>query len=506
MYKFFLISCFFMALGHAQTILTLEGTIEIRSAPEDAWRPASVGETLEARGSIRSFQGDVTLEAAEYTLRITNDTELLRGLLGYELIQGKAYVEAQAVKFNVGGPAKIEGKARLDTDTTNGQRIVVLDGEVTATTGAKVIKLERSQQMVIPTQGDISVSEYFERDPWYLNLSVLAEGSALVIGMMGNAEIYNENWNTAKDNDVLEPGFQARTGPESWLEVRFEDSSLLRLQADTEITLAQSETFADNTRRTLVTLQKGKIWAVIEHGQPFEIETPGLVAGVRGTKFRVDAAQDGADPLLKTFEGTVAGIVGFEIVNVENGKQFEPQVGAVELRKDALDEFNLLRDKLIAAPNLKLEFPIITDQSTITIQGQVDPGSLVKSNGVTLTATDGAFSLERNLSTGLNIIDIRASLVEGGKEARIIQPVFRVGQDFSFVVNEPTTRGGNATLTGYLTSQSTLVITTPLGSQEIVSSGYFKFILPLTSGSNQITLEATSVTGQTQIESFTLEP
>jgi hypothetical protein len=493
-------------VSFGQTIQHSEGIVEIRSSPEDAWRPVRVGDSLEARGSLRTFQGDVTLEAMEYTIRLSNDSELWRGLTAFELIQGKSYIEAQAVKFHMGGPVKIEGKARLDASSADGQRLAVLSGKASATISAGVTHLESGQQALL-LNGELSVSNYFERDPWYRNLSVLAEGRAAVVGMMGHAEIQNaQGWKLAEVDDIVEPGYNARTALDSWLELRFEDGSLLRLQSDTEIALSQSETFNDNTKRTLVTLQKGKLWAVIEDGQPFEIETPGLVAGVRGTKFRVDAADDNQDALLKTFEGVVAGIIGFEVIDVENGKQFEPQAGLAELQKDALDEFNLLRDKAISAPNLELDFPVFTDQGSILIQGQTDPGSIVSSNGRLIDATQGSLQIEQPLVPGFNLVEIRASLIEDGKEATIIKPIIRTGQEFTFALREPIIQNNQAIISGFVTPGSTIILKSPEVSSQLRSSGYFQISIPLVEGENTIVLEALSPTSQRQSQTFMLEP
>lgn len=38
--------------------------------------PASLGDTLAARGSLRTLQGDITLEALEYKIRLSPNTEL----------------------------------------------------------------------------------------------------------------------------------------------------------------------------------------------------------------------------------------------------------------------------------------------------------------------------------------------------------------------------------------------------------------------------------------------
>lgn len=491
-----------LCLGYSlgQTLQQVEGIVEIRSSPDDAWRPARVGDILEARGEIRTLQGSTTFQSSEYTLRLNQHSQIFRGLTAYELISGQVYLEAEAVKFFMGGPIKIKGQARLDRDPSNGQRLAILSGEATATLGANIYHLEKTQQLTVSNQGNITVSTYFERDPWYLTLVALAQGRAAVIGMTGEAELESsEGWKTASLDDILEPGYSARTGKDSWLELRFEDGSLLRLQSATEITLSQAETFSNASRRTLITLVKGKIWAVVQEGQPFEIETPGLVAGVRGTKFRVDAAQQGTDALLKTFEGTVAGIVGFEVFEVESGLQFEPNRGLTKLKTDALDDFNLLRDKTISAPKLKLDVPIITEQESIILQGQTDPGSIVESDGLRLIVPESTFSLERSLKTGFNVIEVRAQLTEGGKQAIFIQPVIRNSPEFIFALRAPQVNNNQVVVSGYATPGSVLSVLDMEDQQSLQVSGYFQLTLPY---APTITIEAISPTGQRKVETL----
>jgi FecR protein len=505
---------FFGLLSYAQPITTLEGVVEIRATVDDPWRPASTGDVLEARGGVRTFQGDLTLtlETGD-TVRLSNDSELNRGLRAYQLVLGKAYVKGEAVSFDMSGPMRVKGEARFDVAEDAGARAVLLAGEARLTFGARVLDLELGQQLVIPLEGEPSFSQYFERDPWYKDLVVLEEGTGAVENFLGTAEIQKADgdWVASQMGDVLAAGDAARTGEESWLEFRFSDNTLLRLQANSELFLKSLDTYDDGSKRTVVELRKGKVWAVIEKGSPFEIETPGLVAGVRGTKFRVDAPEGDTPPLIKTFEGDVAGITGFEVFEVASGAQLDLEAGVVPLQTDALDEFNLTRDKLITAPKIESTLPDFTDVQVLSIQGSVDAGSLVTTSAnnltTTLEATNGTFSEERQLNRGVNIVEVSAVLLEGGKRATIVKPVIRTGYDIFFELNEAVISNGIATLSGFVTPDSTLVIGSETVQETLTPrNGYFEIDIPLNEGTNTVTLNLTTPLGDSREQTLTLTP
>jgi hypothetical protein len=508
------VSFFFGLPSFAQPITTLNGVAEIRATLDDPWRPAGTGDILEARGSIRTFQGDVTLtlESGD-VVRLSTDTELNRGLRAYQLVLGKAYAKGAAVSFDMSGPMRVNGEARFDVSPEAGARAVLLAGEGRLTFEGRVFSLELGQQLVIPLEGEPSFSQYFERDPWYKDLTVLEEGTGAVENFLGTAEIQKAggDWAVSEVGDILEAGDAARTGEDSWLEFRFSDNTLLRLQADSEIFLKSLDTFDDGSRRTVVELRKGKVWAVVEEGTPFEIETPGLVAGVRGTKFRVDAPEGDEPALLKTFEGNVAGITGFETFEVNSGEQLDLETGVEPLEVDALDEFNLTRDLLITAPTLESVLPDFTEQVVLTIQGSVDEGSLVTTSAnnltTTLTAGDGTFTEERQLNRGVNIVEVSAVLLEGGKRTTIVKPVIRTGYDIFFELNEPEISGNTATLSGFVTPQSTLVILSETTEVTLTpENGYFDIDIPLDTGTTSVTLQLTTPLGDTREQTLTLEP
>jgi hypothetical protein len=502
-----------LSQGRAQTLTTLNGVVEIRATVDDPWRPASNGEVLEARGSVRTFQGDLTLtlESGDI-IRLSTDSELIRGLRAYQLVLGKAYTKGEAVTFDMSGPMRVNGEARFDVDMSAGARAVLLAGEGHLTFVGRVFDLELGQQLVIPLEGEPSFSQYFERDPWYRDLTVLEEGTGVVENFLETAEIQKAEgeWTVAQIGDILEAGDAARTGEASWLEFRFSDNTLLRLQADSEMVLKNIESYDDGSRRTVVELRKGKVWAVVEEGSPFEIETPGLVAGVRGTKFRVDAPEGDEPALLKTFEGDVAGITGFEVFEVSSGQQLDLEAGVVPLQVDALDEFNLVRDQLITAPKLRSELPSLTGEPVLSVSGEVDAGSivttLVNNKAETFEATDGTFSLDEPLHTGVNIVGVSAVLLEGGKRTTILRPVIRTGYDTFFILTEPRIIANTAArLSGFVNPGSTLVVSSETTERSIqTDTGYFDVSFPLREGENTITVQLTTPLGDSRKETLTL--
>ena len=510
---FSIVLAVFLGLTHAQTISTLNGVVEIRATLDDPWRPASSGEILEARGSVRTFQGDLTLtlESGDI-IRLSTDSELTRGLRAYQLVLGKAYAKGKAVSFDMSGPMRVNGEARFDVDNNAGARAVLLAGEGHLTFGGRVLKLELGQQLVIPLEGEPSFSQYFERDPWYKDLTVLEEGTGVVENFLESVEIQKAggDWAASQIGDVLEAGDAARTGEESWLEFRFSDNTLLRLQADSEMVLKNIESYDDGSRRTVVELRKGKVWAVVEEGAPFEIETPGLVAGVRGTKFRVDAPEGDEPALLKTFEGEVAGITGFETFEVNGGEQLELETGVVPLQIDALDEFNLVRDLLITAPNIRSEIPSLTNEAILTVSGEVDAGSIVttlfNNKRETFTADDGTFNVETSLQPGVNIVGVSAVLLEGGKRTTILRPVIRTGYDIFFELNEPQIiANAAAKFSGFVNPGSTLTVSSETTRRSLTTdTGYFGLSFPLRKGENTITVQLTTPLGDTREQTLTL--
>jgi hypothetical protein len=116
--------------------------------------------------------------------------------------------------------------------------------------------------------------------------------------------------------DVIET--QKRTR----LEIKMNDSSVLRLGPSAKVDLSAA-TFGRSVedRQVSAKLQVGNVWAKVAKtvgGESrFEVKTENAVAGVRGTTFRVDAAQD-RSVVVKVYNGTVA-VAGTHVPRPEHG-------------------------------------------------------------------------------------------------------------------------------------------------------------------------------------------
>jgi len=106
-------------------------------------------------------------------------------------------------------------------------------------------------------------------------------------------------WRPVKLNDALCPGDSIRVGPRSRADITLLDQSVLRLNANSSITVE-----APKERTTgVIDLLRGAVHFLSRGPRSLEVKTPFTVAGVRGTEFLVSVEPRQA--LLTVFEGTV---------------------------------------------------------------------------------------------------------------------------------------------------------------------------------------------------------
>jgi hypothetical protein len=142
--------------------------------------------------------------------------------------------------------------------------------------------------------------EWMKRDP--ATLSALTSRGDVQVVRNGSAAPLPAGAALAKGDEV-------RTGSDGYVTLRLADGSVLKLPADSRLTVQNAEKIRDTEAvRSKMQLLKGRVEAVVTKfkgsGNRFEVTTEQAVAGVRGTEFRV--AIDGGSTASEVLDGKVA--------------------------------------------------------------------------------------------------------------------------------------------------------------------------------------------------------
>src|SRR5947209_5768315 len=128
------------------------------------------------------------------------------------------------------------------------------------------------------------------------------KGVARAVSVQGTVEARQAGattWQPVKLNDTYAKGDTIRVRERSRADLAMLDQSMLRLNADTEITLEAIK----EERTGVVNLLRGATQFFSRGPRSLEVQTPFMVAGIRGTEFFVSVEPDRT--LLTIFEGTV---------------------------------------------------------------------------------------------------------------------------------------------------------------------------------------------------------
>lgn len=153
---------------------------------------------------------------------------------------------------------------------------------------------------------------------WLLFLmvfSLVLSGSALAGGTEGRlVEVSGNVWTQAPGDEevharagsTMVPGTLIRTGADGKAEVIFEDGSSVIIRSNTSLKLSGIKR---QRKKTSILIFFGRIWNKVSRAlgdrAAYEVNTPVLVAGVRGTAFETAVGDDGSVRIRVT-DGTVA--------------------------------------------------------------------------------------------------------------------------------------------------------------------------------------------------------
>lgn len=114
-------------------------------------------------------------------------------------------------------------------------------------------------------------------------------------GAVLKKDVSRNIWIPAKVGDILDNGDSLKTEKDGYTELKFEDGSIVKVGANTELNIYKNYLF----------LAIGYIKLYITKLFPnFEVRTPSAIAGVRGTEFSVEVLQD-MTTLVTVYEGEV---------------------------------------------------------------------------------------------------------------------------------------------------------------------------------------------------------
>lgn len=127
--------------------------------------------------------------------------------------------------------------------------------------------------------------------------------------------------------DALEEGAVLRVGENGYCEIQLGDRAIIRIEAETQLALERLA-LTENRLRATARVDSGEILSRLERltgRDGFNIRTSGVVAGVRGTRFKVGVSPEG-ESTIAVEEGRVALLpseLDIEILREQYGEEAE---------------------------------------------------------------------------------------------------------------------------------------------------------------------------------------
>ncbi len=508
MLTFFLSTGLLASSAFALQLSEIQGKVEIKLG--SGWVTAKKG-LYDGSGSLRTRLGQATLEqgGGRFKLGTQSTLELRKG--EPVLRSGQGYIEGPLSGFVGGAHFRLERGSRARIDLTGPlSKLAVLEGKINLYSPTlKNQHVSAGQSLNLVSREQSAFTE--EPKPWYLE-KLGAVGAVHLEAFKGSVELQdaeppNSPWNVMGSGDSIAGEGLVRTGNASWAELGFEGGGYLRLGAQARLRVLGLEKLAGGQRKVVLMLEQGSAWNVVEKGKGnYELRTATLVAGVRGTVFRVDASG-----LLKVLEGQVAASTKDGEQPVPSGEQVQNgQKGVLIL--DAIDRFNLERDRLRGAA-LKLEgnLPAPTPQRDLKLEFVTNPDTEVSLalGGQTLKLTpdsSGTVRYQPTLTEGTGTLELNLSHYDQSKKVSLPYFIDRTAPRLTLESVQHQGEQGVLNLKAQDASKVTLLLTRADSSEKIAFSGTLEsgevrfgwFIGPLE-------LRLTDEAGNTTIQTLELD-
>ena len=200
--------------------------------------------------------------------------------------------------------------------------------------------------------------------------------AARVSSVQGTVEaqvVGESTWQAMQLNDTYCPGDTIRVGKNSRADMSLANGSVLRLRAETSMTLEEVK----ENRTSLVSLLKGAAHFFSRRPSSLEVRTPYTIAGVRGTEFYISVADN--QTLLSIFTGQVVAsneagsltLTGGHSAVAEKGKA--PALRVVARPRDAV-QWALYYPPVIYAPSDQLKAGVDWERQVGYLHGVLPTG------------------------------------------------------------------------------------------------------------------------------------
>jgi len=249
-------------------------------------------------------------------------------------------------------------------------------------------------------------------------LAVIDERAGAVHVMRGDAA------RSATLGMLVRSGERVRTGADGRVGIHWADGSRAELGPDSELVIQRCclNKFR-HTRTSHFRLNLGQVWirihGMLQPGSKFEVETPTIVAAVRGTIFGLRVAQDGTTRL-EVYRGSVDIIDNGISQSIESGAKGKAAVvGRRRFEVQALSDADAQRWREkwdIVGPLVEISEPAQDSTTSVAlapVRGCTETAAAVTVNGERVRVNPrGVFRTRARLTTGSNVITIVATMGE----------------------------------------------------------------------------------------------
>lgn len=241
--------------------------------------------------------------------------------------------------------------------------------------------------------------------------------SSMIYRINGEVTAFNPDsgvWETAKTGQLLSANLRIKTGTKSWVEVRLDDGSLLRIGENTEvkvITIYINPMMGIRTARW--SLQgSGNVYVNTgESGSVYDIITPNFTASALSGTMRVDGDELG-NYEVKVSETNGQAIIdlGKIIKPIESGKSAKVDAESKLTMSESITDEQDAWNQNLNNPDLELKFDTVTSQQNTSIIGYTNPeiSIWVNNKEATTANKEGQFIFNVELKMGKNAFELTA--------------------------------------------------------------------------------------------------